>query len=130
MQARADDLLFFLLFAIILLSGSGSTLALDTARTASTIRRRQGEVNMFLGVKTNDERGDVNNLFANPIMTMVELPSHKVRSKRYEPDVSLPDESPRMVNAFRQTALEHLGLQPSLQEIFDFEGQHVIETHA
>ena len=35
-----------------------------------------------------------------------------------------------MVNAFRQTALEHLCLQPSLQKIFNLEGQHVIETHA
>jgi len=35
-----------------------------------------------------------------------------------------------MVNALRQTTLEHLSLQPSLQEILNLEGQHVIETHA
>ena len=35
-----------------------------------------------------------------------------------------------MVNALGQAALEHLGLQPSLQEIFDLQGQHVIKTHA
>jgi hypothetical protein len=35
-----------------------------------------------------------------------------------------------MMNTLCQTALEHLCLQPPLQEIFDLEGQHVIETHA
>lgn len=35
-----------------------------------------------------------------------------------------------MVDGFGQTTLENLSLQPSLQEIFDLEGQHVIETHA
>lgn len=44
--------------------------------------------------------------------------------------MSLPNESSCMVNTFRQTALEHLGLQTPLQEILDLKGQHVIETHA
>lgn len=34
-----------------------------------------------------------------------------------------------MVNALSETALEDLGLQSSLQEILDLQGQHVIETH-
>ena len=66
MQVRMDDLLLLLLFTIILLSGSSSTLALDTARTTSTVWRCQGKVNMFLGVETDDERGDINDLLANP----------------------------------------------------------------
>jgi hypothetical protein len=33
-----------------------------------------------------------------------------------------------MVNALSKTALEHLGLETTLQEIFDFQGKHVIET--
>lgn len=49
---------------------------------------------------------------------------------RYAPDVSLPDEYSSMVYAFCQTDLENLCLQPSLQEIFNLEGQHVIESHA
>ena len=49
---------------------------------------------------------------------------------RYAPDVALPDEYSSMVYAFCQTNLENLRLQPSLQEIFNLEGQHVIESHA
>ena len=35
-----------------------------------------------------------------------------------------------MVDGLGQTALEDLGLEATLQEILDLEGQHVIETHA
>ena len=52
---EATDLLFLLIFTFILLGGSGSTFALNAAGTASTIRRRQGEVNVFLRVETDDE---------------------------------------------------------------------------
>jgi hypothetical protein len=34
-----------------------------------------------------------------------------------------------MVNALCQSALKHLSLQTSLQEIFDLESQDVVETH-
>jgi len=34
-----------------------------------------------------------------------------------------------MMNALCQTAFEDLSLQTALQEIFDLESQHVIETH-
>ena len=44
--------------------------------------------------------------------------------------MSLPNQHTNMMNKFDQTHLENLSLQPSLQEIFDLEGQHVIETHA
>lgn len=62
----ASDLLFLLFFTIILLGGRSSTLALDTARTSSTIRRCQGEVNVFLRVETDNERGNIHDLLANP----------------------------------------------------------------
>ncbi len=48
----------------------------------------------------------------------------------YEPNVPLPDEDTSVVNTPRQTALEHLGLEPTLQEILDLQSKHVIETHA
>lgn len=35
-----------------------------------------------------------------------------------------------MVNALRQTKLEDLSLQAALQEVLDFQGKHVFETHA
>ena len=34
-----------------------------------------------------------------------------------------------MVDTLRKTSLEDLGLQPTLQEVLNLEGQHVIETH-
>jgi hypothetical protein len=55
MGAGAKNLLLLLLFTIILLSSCSSALALDTARTATTIWRGQGEVDVFLRVETNDE---------------------------------------------------------------------------
>lgn len=44
--------------------------------------------------------------------------------------MTLSDKSTSVVNTFSQTTLEHLSLQPSLQEILNLQGQHVIETHA
>ena len=35
-----------------------------------------------------------------------------------------------MVDGLGETRLEDLGLQPTLQEILDLQGQYVIETHA
>ena len=43
--------------------------------------------------------------------------------------MSLSNQNTGMVNALCQSALEYLSLQTSLQEIFDFESQHVIKTH-
>ncbi len=34
------------------------------------------------------------------------------------------------MDTLRETTLEYLSLQPSLQEILDLQSQHVIETHA
>lgn len=41
----------------------------------------------------------------------------------------LPNQDTGMVDALRETGLEDLSLQPTLQEVLDLEGQHVIETH-
>ena len=59
-------LLLVLLVATLLLLGSrGLTLALDTAGTATAVWRSERKVDVFLGVETDDERGDVDNLLAN-----------------------------------------------------------------
>ena len=42
----------------------------------------------------------------------------------------LPDQDARVVDGLRETALEDLGLETTLQEVLDLERQHVIETHA
>ena len=44
--------------------------------------------------------------------------------------MSLSDQNTSMMNTLRQPTLKHSRLQPSLQEIFDFKSQHVIESHA
>ena len=106
-----NRLLFLFLVTVLLLGSSGGALSLDATGTASSIRRSKGEVNVLLGVETDNERGDVDDLLADT-------------------DVPLPDQNTSVVNALGQTALEDLSLQAALQEIFDLEGQHVIETHA
>ena len=41
----------------------------------------------------------------------------------------LPNQDTGMVDALRKTGLEDLSLQPTLQEVLNLEGQHVIEAH-
>jgi hypothetical protein len=43
--------------------------------------------------------------------------------------MSLPDQNTGMVDGFSEATLENLCLKTTLQEVLDFEGQHVIETH-
>lgn len=43
--------------------------------------------------------------------------------------MSLPDQYPRVMDALRKTSLEHLSLQPPLQEILEFQRKHVIKPH-
>ena len=56
-----------LLLVLLALGGSSSTLALDTASTATTVWRSESEVDVLLGVETDNERGNVDNLLANAI---------------------------------------------------------------
>jgi len=109
-EASNKSLFLLFLTAFLLLRSSCSTLALDAARTSTTVRRGKSEVDVLLRVETNDERWHIDNLFADT-------------------DMSLPDQNASMVNALRKAKLEDLRLQPSLQEILDLERQHVIETH-
>lgn len=44
--------------------------------------------------------------------------------------MSLPDQDTSVVNALGQAALEHLCLQTALQEVFDLQSQHVVQSHA
>jgi hypothetical protein len=60
--------------------------------------------------QTNDERGDVDNLLADT-------------------DVTLADEDTSVMDRLGKTELEDLGLETTLQEIFNFETQDVIELH-
>lgn len=66
---------------------------------------------MLLRIQSNNERGNIDNLLANS-------------------DVSLLDQDTGVVNGLGETELVDTGLKSSLQEIFDLEGQDVIELHA
>jgi hypothetical protein len=64
-----------------------------------------------LRVEANNERRDVDDLLANT-------------------DVSLADENTSVVDRLGETELVDTSLQTTLQEIFNLQGQHVIELHA
>ena len=61
-------LLVLLVATLLLLRSSSLALALDTTRATSAIWRGEGEVDVLLGLETNDERGDVDNLLANTVI--------------------------------------------------------------
>lgn len=62
-------LLVFLLLLVITLLGSSHLLALNAAGATTTKRRGEGEVNVLLGVKTDNEGWDVDDLLADTINT-------------------------------------------------------------
>lgn len=64
-RISAHRLFLFLLFTSILFRSLFGALALDTSRTTATIRRCKGKVNMFLGVKTNNEGRNVDDLLSD-----------------------------------------------------------------
>lgn len=66
---------------------------------------------MLLGVKTDDERGHVDDLLADT-------------------DVALADEDTGVVDGLGKAELVDTSLEATLKEILDLEGEHVIELHA
>jgi hypothetical protein len=112
-QRRCTHLLVILILRIItsilLLSRLG-LLSPNTTRTSTTEGRAEGEVDVLLRVKTDNERGDVDNLLANT-------------------DVTLTDQDTGVVDGLGKTELVDTSLQTALQEILNLQGQHVIELH-
>jgi len=105
-------LLFVLVAAALLLLGSSSgALALDTTGASTTKGRREGEVDVFLRVESDNERGYVDDLTTDT-------------------DVTLADEDTSVVDRLGKAALEDLRLETALQEVLDLQRQHVIEPHA
>lgn len=109
---EAIDLLLVLLLiiAITLLSGLG-LLSPDTTGTSATEWRGQSEVDVLLGVETDNERGDVDDLLSNT-------------------DVALLNEDTGVVDGLGETELVDASLKTTLQEILNLQGQDVIELHA
>ena len=92
------------------LSGLG-LLSADTAGAAAAEGRVESEVDVLLGVEADDERGNVDDLLVDT-------------------DVALADQDASVVDRLGQAKLVDAGLQATLQEILDLEGQDVIELHA
>ena len=108
----AHDLLLLLLLVTTLLGLSSLGLLSAHATGASaTEGRGKGEVDVLLGIKTNDERWDVDDLLANT-------------------DMSLTDENTGVVDGLGEAELVDAGLETALQEVLNLKGQDVIELHA
>jgi hypothetical protein len=60
-------LVLFFSTIIILLLGSLGLLPPHTARTSTTEWRSQRDIDMLLGIKTDDERGNVDYLLSNTV---------------------------------------------------------------
>ena len=106
--------LLLVLLSIIIFTTLLSRLGLlssDTARTSTTKWRAQGEVDVLLGVETDDEGRNVNDLLANT-------------------DMSLANEDTGVVDRLGETEFVDTGLKTTLQEILNLQCQHVIELHA
>jgi len=65
---------------------------------------------VLLRVETNDERWDIDELLANP-------------------DVTLTNEDASVMDRLGETEFENLRLQAALEEVFDAKTQNVIEFH-
>lgn len=105
-------LLIFLLLAVTATAGGSSgLLALDTSRAATTVGGGQSEVDVLLGIQADHVGGHVDDLLADA-------------------DVTLLDQDTGVVDGLGQTELVDTGLQTTLQEVLDAEGQDVIELHA
>jgi hypothetical protein len=104
-------LLILILAILVALLGGLGLLSADTAGTATAEGRGQGEVNVLLGVETDDERRNVDDLLADA-------------------DVTLANQDTGVVDRLGEAELVDAGLEAALEEILNLEGQDVIELHA
>jgi hypothetical protein len=127
------NLLFLIIITtfVILLLSSLDLLPLDTTSTTATEGTCKGKVDVLLTVKTNDEWRNVDDLLSNSIaIKLAFVLADDIFKESNIPDVSLTDENTSVVNRFGKTKLVDTSLKTTLQEIFDLEGQDVIELHA
>jgi len=104
-------LLVLLVLATLTALGGLGLLSADTAGAATTEGRGKSEVNVLLGVETDDERRNVDDLLSDS-------------------DVALADQDTGVVDRLGETELPDTGLETTLKEILDLEGQDVIQLHA
>jgi hypothetical protein len=104
-------LLVLLVLTTLTALGGLGLLSADTAGTATTEGRGKSEVDVLLGVETDDERGNVDDLLSDS-------------------DVTLADQDTGVVDRLGKTELPDTGLETALKEILDLKSQDVIELHA
>jgi hypothetical protein len=95
---KLNYLLVFIFLVRSLLCLSSDVLTLYTSCAATTEWRLKSIVNMFLGIYSDHEARDVDNLPANT-------------------NVTLEDQCSGMMHAVSNPTLEHNRLQPTLQEL-------------
>lgn len=109
-----NNLLLILLLSIVTaglrLSG-GSLLAANATWATTSEWRVEGKVDVLLGVETDNEGWDVDDLLSDA-------------------DVALADQDTGVVDGLGEAELVDAGLEATLEEILDLEGQDVIELHA
>ena len=111
-KSRCNLLLVLItLRIVILLLRRLGLLSANTTRTSTTKWRAQGEVNVLLGVETDDEGRNVDDFLANT-------------------DMSLTNENTGVVDGLGKTEFVDTSLKTTLQEILNLQCQHVIELHA
>lgn len=103
--------LLVLLLGLFALSGRLGLLSADTAGAARAEGRVESKVNVLLGVETDDERRNVDDLLADA-------------------DVTLADQDTGVVDGLGETELVDASLEAALQEILNLQGKDVIELHA
>lgn len=100
----------YLLFVFSTLGRLVLVSSLDSTWSATTVWGVRSKVNVLLGVQSDHEGWNIDNLLTNS-------------------NVSLGDQNSGVVDRSGQTQLENLGLQSSLQEVLDSQGQDVIQLH-
>mmetsp|Transcript_13476 Transcript_13476/g.22116 ORF Transcript_13476/g.22116 Transcript_13476/m.22116 type:complete len:200 (-) Transcript_13476:28-627(-) len=97
---------------VVLITTGSSTLssasASHTARSALTVRRFQGQVNVLLGVNSDQERRHIHNLLANT-------------------DMSLSDQDTSVVDRLSKSLLENFSLETAFHESLGGEGKDVLK---
>jgi hypothetical protein len=105
-------LLFFGFIAtLFLLLCSPGLLPPNTTWSPATEWTRQREIDVFLAVQSDHETRHIDNLLSYTDMTLF-------------------DEDTSVVNRLGETEFVDTCLQAAFKEVFDFEGEHVIELHA
>jgi hypothetical protein len=103
-------LLFLLVTAILLLLGGLGLLSPHATRAPTTVWRCKSKVDMFLGVKTDDEGWNVDDLLSDTTKTKSVGEFHLHGANINVPNVPLPDQHTGVMDALGQTQLVNAGL--------------------